>query len=607
MSASNTKRIAKNTLMLYFRQILIMGVSLYTVRVVLNTLGAEDYGIYNVVAGVVVLFSFLNNAMATSTQRFLNFNLGKEDTESLVLYRSINSKNKAGDTVYLSKKDIDSGYALENEDLITIFSRLDSQGTIFLEGAVGQVAEQSQLEVGTLKDEDLKKASSEDASNPVINRMPLRFSEGENLATLVRRNRGVFFPTSDLRNAYIVRKGEKISVNLEEIIYNGDFLSQYNAENNDTLFVPYMENISTVIISGEVTEVTEVSAWPQKRLSTVIEGLTTPYSSTRNITVTAIDGTKTTYDLFLAYRFGQVDQNPYLKPGETVFIGRIDRCVSISGAVERPGTYELLEGENLADLIEYYGNGLAPLADSSRLELFRSLSDNEDRGEKLYLSKKDIEENFVLKSYDTVFVSSFNDLKPTVFVRGAIKASTSTELSTTSEIAATFDKGEDYAFLIRRNKAWFNETSDTQNAYIIRDGKNIPLNINRILYDASFYSKEKIQNGDVLMIPFRQFFVSVSGAVHNPGRYPYIPDRDWEYYIGLAGGFINTQNAHESVTIRDMNGKKYSKNDPITPETTIEANTNSILFYFNQYAPVITTILSVISTSISVMAVTGVF
>lgn len=81
MEQNTTKRIAKNTLMLYFRQILIMIVSLYTVRVVLNTLGAEDYGIYNVVAGVVVLFSFVNNAMATSTQRFLNFNLGKNDTE----------------------------------------------------------------------------------------------------------------------------------------------------------------------------------------------------------------------------------------------------------------------------------------------------------------------------------------------------------------------------------------------------------------------------------------------------------------------------------------------------------------------------------------------
>lgn len=81
MEQNTTKRIAKNTLMLYFRQILIMVVSLYTVRVVLNTLGAEDYGIYNVVAGVVVLFSFVNNAMATATQRFLNFNLGKNDTE----------------------------------------------------------------------------------------------------------------------------------------------------------------------------------------------------------------------------------------------------------------------------------------------------------------------------------------------------------------------------------------------------------------------------------------------------------------------------------------------------------------------------------------------
>ena len=76
---SKAKLIAKNTLMLYFRQILIMLVSLYTVRVVLNVLGAEDYGIYNVVAGVVVLFSFVNNAMASGTQRFLNYSLGEND------------------------------------------------------------------------------------------------------------------------------------------------------------------------------------------------------------------------------------------------------------------------------------------------------------------------------------------------------------------------------------------------------------------------------------------------------------------------------------------------------------------------------------------------
>ena len=80
---ASTKRIAKNTLMLYFRQILILLVSLYTVRVVLNTLGAEDYGIYNVVAGVVTMFSFLSGAMATASQRYFAFEMGRGNEEGL--------------------------------------------------------------------------------------------------------------------------------------------------------------------------------------------------------------------------------------------------------------------------------------------------------------------------------------------------------------------------------------------------------------------------------------------------------------------------------------------------------------------------------------------
>ena len=62
-SAAN-KRIAKNTLLLYFRMLFTMAVGLYTSRVVLNTLGVEDFGIYNVVGGIVVVLSFLNGAMA---------------------------------------------------------------------------------------------------------------------------------------------------------------------------------------------------------------------------------------------------------------------------------------------------------------------------------------------------------------------------------------------------------------------------------------------------------------------------------------------------------------------------------------------------------------
>ena len=78
-TASNNKRIAKNTLFLYFRMLLIMGVSLYTSRVVLDSLGVEDFGLYNVVGGVVLMFAFINSAMSTATQRFLNYALGEKD------------------------------------------------------------------------------------------------------------------------------------------------------------------------------------------------------------------------------------------------------------------------------------------------------------------------------------------------------------------------------------------------------------------------------------------------------------------------------------------------------------------------------------------------
>ena len=64
--SEENKRIAKNTLFLYFRQILTMLVSLYTVRVVLKVLGVQDYGIYNVVGGIVTMFGFLNGTMSVS-------------------------------------------------------------------------------------------------------------------------------------------------------------------------------------------------------------------------------------------------------------------------------------------------------------------------------------------------------------------------------------------------------------------------------------------------------------------------------------------------------------------------------------------------------------
>ena len=80
---SDSKRIAKNTGFLYIRMFIIMAVQLYTSRVVLDKLGADDYGLYNVVGGVVGLLSFLTGTLSIGTSRFITYELGAGDAKKL--------------------------------------------------------------------------------------------------------------------------------------------------------------------------------------------------------------------------------------------------------------------------------------------------------------------------------------------------------------------------------------------------------------------------------------------------------------------------------------------------------------------------------------------
>lgn len=82
-TSENNKRIAKNTILLYFRTILLMLITLYTSRVILDQLGVEDYGIFNVVGGVVAMFAVISSSLSSAISRFITFELGKGDTQKL--------------------------------------------------------------------------------------------------------------------------------------------------------------------------------------------------------------------------------------------------------------------------------------------------------------------------------------------------------------------------------------------------------------------------------------------------------------------------------------------------------------------------------------------
>lgn len=375
-----------------------------------------------------------------------------------------------------------------------------------------------------------------------------------------------------------------------------------------------------VRLVGEVKSAVEKEAWALTRLSQVLGNSLTEYSSRRTITITSTSGKVKTCDLFLATRFGDLSQNPYLRPGDIITIGRADRFVTLNGAVERPGEYELLPGENFKELVDYYGNGFTDYADSTRMEVRRiyGYSAGEKKEEMFYWDDNAIEENRTLFNLDVVTVPNYTKLRSVVYIEGAIEAPESTESTRTADSVSVvetvsnkpnganrmvfpFVPGTSYTSFIRGQVNLITPVSDTSAAYIMRNGEMIPIDVTRILYDMDYDVQLFMEAYDVLYIPFRSLKVTVSGSVKNPGQYNYVPNKTYEYYVALAGGFVMSENMGKAVEIVDGDGKRLKRKEIIQPDTVIRAKTNDFMYNFNKYAPIITTTAAVITAVITIL------
>jgi O-antigen/teichoic acid export membrane protein len=131
MSNQNNKQIAKNTLFLYFRMLITMGVSLYTSRIVLNVLGIENFGIYNVVGGVVSMFAILNGSLAAASQRFLTFELGTGNFQRLkeVFSTTVTIHNLIALVVFILAETV--GIWFLNSQMNITPNRIDAANWVF--------------------------------------------------------------------------------------------------------------------------------------------------------------------------------------------------------------------------------------------------------------------------------------------------------------------------------------------------------------------------------------------------------------------------------------------------------------------------------------------
>jgi protein involved in polysaccharide export with SLBB domain len=266
--------------------------------------------------------------------------------------------------------------------------------------------------------------------------------------------------------------------------------------------------------------------------------------------------------------------------------------------VRKPGTYQLKHGEDLGDLIETYAGGLTVNADATDVTVTRFSVDDDDISIVEFVNAVTNPE-YELLDQDQVTVPNRNDYLPVVFFEGAVGGGDEelAEESTSDQVRYQFRPGETLSNAVRNIAGRFTPVSDLENAYLLRESVIGPIavDLREFLYSRSLENDILLQPLDRIVVPFRQFFVTVSGAVALPGQYPYIPDRTFEYYLGLAGGTDPNRNIGSRPRITTVDGERRRPSDYIEPEDDVFFPTNNPLAYLSPFATVVGTTVSLVS------------
>ena len=381
-----------------------------------------------------------------------------------------------------------------------------------------------------------------------------------------------------------------------------------------------------VSIRGEVAPVDHPTAWGLTRLSEVVNAVRGPNSSYRIVEVTSKTGDVKRYDLLKARLMGAVEQDPLLKPGDTVALRLAMRIVRLGGEVWQPGSYELAPDEGLRELIESYGGGLTSRADTGRIRVDHATPSGLRSD---YISiPQSYESGAALQHGDVVSVGSHSDRRPVVWFEGAVLQSRMTGQGNAPEAAAgpagaedapggasaasmtetargrvscQINEGEMLSDALAEVRGSIAPNADLASATLIRQHRAEPVavDLQALIGGSAPGADLPLVANDRIFIPLLQSTVAVTGAVNNAGAYPYQPGMPAWYYIGLAGGINPERSQKGSFRVMDQRGNRRLPADQIKPGDQIYIPSTSFEYNIMRYSPLITGIATAVVSLIT--------
>lgn len=312
-----------------------------------------------------------------------------------------------------------------------------------------------------------------------------------------------------------------------------------------------------VHVVDNVKEPGTYPAHPLERVSTVLaKAGALPNASRRRIAVKHRNGSTITADLVLYELTGDTSCNPYLLDGDVITVPFADPVVTISGAVRRPGSYELARSKDLTELLDLSGGFSSSVARALPIKLVRRNEHQQETTTDLPLPATGAP-NTPLEDDDKLIVQGSNELQRSVLIIGAVIGADRLDAATSS-VRLPFVEGDTVLSLTER-AGGIKAPGDLRRSYISRPRTGttpelIPLDLDALLVHRDFRADKNVQIGDTIVIPPMQYSVLVEGAVARAGLYNYNPLFSIPEYIAHAGGRTRTAQELEDVKLIDAEG-----------------------------------------------------